>query len=766
MQITAVRFGLPNLPDCSGPNDEVRLTRASYTHKISCIPTAILSFTLPNPKAALGRFNFENWMKRQAVLQLLSQSGTPVKYALEAQIIGLVTRVESVRNSADQITDLTIELVSWPSGHRAADPATIYTKGYRFFQNMSSIDIAEQLIKNIGGFVFKYLSPRSNTINKRDYEVQYGESDFEFIKRILAEDGLLFSVSYHDTLANTFPTEEETTYFHIFDDIKQFVAIDQVDVTNTIDTNPKIGLRTGLYNKIEYYEPGTDEISLVTSHSESSNVDYRKSSMTPDLATRLSRHRRSKWREVSVHSTYRGSSASTIAMDYSAFLNRISSLMRESNASPVQEFSFDAHALKVGKNYGLRNVRDYRLSILEARYAIHIEPDNSNYIFTSQIVCKKSNGAHYTQAVSRPVLPGLLRGVVLSSVDSPSYATYGTDSLVHADEFGRIQVRILWHGESISNEAAPTDRPWLRLMTPWAGQGAGFIAFPRDGQEVVISFINGDASQPIVLGCMYGETASHPNQAPWRISDDPLVARGMRPRTSHNSNQGSGNLKWIGLGTHQALGERKGQFIRLDGTKTNPQGVEISSAGSIDIQAQTDMVLEAINSSALKAKDITVGTKDYTEKIYISAKHTVIEGEHKDTMHSGTDQHSYQEKITSGSVSAESWTSKTSHVESSKNSYGTVISTYGSASTTYGVKNSNSALANNNHILAVNFYGAAISHFGYKADVAVIKSEDVLFRKYSSEVDLRNVKLKCTSYGASIYTGGVSVKSLVMSIIS
>ncbi|WP_081758423.1 type VI secretion system tip protein VgrG [Chania multitudinisentens] len=77
---------------------------------------------------------------------------------------------------------------------------------------------------------------------------------------------------------------------------------------------------------------------------------------------------------------------------------------------------------------------------------------------------------------------------------------------IYCDEFGRIRLQFLWdrYGQSDDNSSC-----WIRVTQPWAGQGWGMIAIPRIGQEVVVDFLHGDPDQPIVTGRTY-----HANNLP------------------------------------------------------------------------------------------------------------------------------------------------------------------------------------------------------------------------------------------------------------
>jgi len=86
---------------------------------------------------------------------------------------------------------------------------------------------------------------------------------------------------------------------------------------------------------------------------------------------------------------------------------------------------------------------------------------------------------------------------------------------IHTDALGRIKIRFHWARDSDhpNGGAALDDRAscWVRVLTPWAGQSYGHISLPRTGQEVLIGFLEGDIDRPVVLGSLYN--GSHPTPA-------------------------------------------------------------------------------------------------------------------------------------------------------------------------------------------------------------------------------------------------------------
>ena len=90
----------------------------------------------------------------------------------------------------------------------------------------------------------------------------------------------------------------------------------------------------------------------------------------------------------------------------------------------------------------------------------------------------------------KPVVHGMHTGKVVA----PS----GEES--HLDKYGRVCVQFWWDRLRKENTL---DNTWLRVAQPWAGKGWGTYFWPREGDEVLVDFMEGDPDQPIVVGSIY-----------------------------------------------------------------------------------------------------------------------------------------------------------------------------------------------------------------------------------------------------------------------
>ncbi|MCW7540923.1 type VI secretion system tip protein TssI/VgrG [Aquabacterium sp. A7-Y] len=123
-------------------------------------------------------------------------------------------------------------------------------------------------------------------------------------------------------------------------------------------------------------------------------------------------------------------------------------------------------------------------------------------IYSNQFTCQRHKVAFRPEARhSKPVIPGLQSAVV----------TGPPGQEIWTNEHGCIKVRFHWDRRARFDDSSSC---WIRVAQPWAGQGWGTVAIPRIGQEVVVGFMEGDADRPLVLGSLYNSDMPLPYQLP------------------------------------------------------------------------------------------------------------------------------------------------------------------------------------------------------------------------------------------------------------
>lgn len=96
---------------------------------------------------------------------------------------------------------------------------------------------------------------------------------------------------------------------------------------------------------------------------------------------------------------------------------------------------------------------------------------------------------------------------------------------IHTDEFGRVRVQFHWDREGGFDDDSSR---WMRVSQGWGGPGFGMISIPRVGTEVIVSFLEGDPDNPLVVGQVFSTTSPVPHKLPdnktvstWRGNSSP-----------------------------------------------------------------------------------------------------------------------------------------------------------------------------------------------------------------------------------------------------
>jgi type VI secretion system secreted protein VgrG len=92
---------------------------------------------------------------------------------------------------------------------------------------------------------------------------------------------------------------------------------------------------------------------------------------------------------------------------------------------------------------------------------------------------------------------------------TPIPAIHGTQTAVvtdDLDQYGRVKVKFPWFDEKTSC--------WIRVSQPMAGKKWGWISLPRVGQEVIVSFEEGNPNRPIITGRVYNDKSMPPYELP------------------------------------------------------------------------------------------------------------------------------------------------------------------------------------------------------------------------------------------------------------
>jgi type VI secretion system secreted protein VgrG len=95
---------------------------------------------------------------------------------------------------------------------------------------------------------------------------------------------------------------------------------------------------------------------------------------------------------------------------------------------------------------------------------------------------------------------------------------------IYTDKYGRVKFQFHWDRKGKRDEKSSC---WVRVSQPWAGENWGGVIIPRIGLEVIVEFLEGDPDRPIVTGRVYNAEQMPPYSLPGNKTQT-----GMKSRSS------------------------------------------------------------------------------------------------------------------------------------------------------------------------------------------------------------------------------------------
>lgn len=193
-----------------------------------------------------------------------------------------------------------------------------------------------------------------------------------------------------------------------------------------------------------------------------------------------------------------------------------SKLRQQGNELGSQRFSGEMNAffLSAGESFELTDH-----PTVSAKYAINklSFTATNNMLTTNSYSCTVEcwpQSQPFRPACVTPVpsIAGMLTATVV-----------GPDSEeIHTDEFGRIKIQFPWDAENKHDDSSSC---WIRVSQPWAGGNFGALFLPRIGSEVLVSFIQGHPDHPLVIGSVYSDENPQPIALPDEKTQSGFVSR-------------------------------------------------------------------------------------------------------------------------------------------------------------------------------------------------------------------------------------------------
>lgn len=369
-------------------------------------------------------------------------------------------------------------------------------RNYRIFQQKSELDIALAVLRDWD------IEPKlrlKSTYKKRKYRVQYAESDYDFMRRMLEDAGISF---YFEP--------GETTHDLVLDDAPQSNER-RAEPLRYADA-PNAGAQSEFATNVLLQRSVRPGRVTLRDHDYRQRPDYNlAASSGGGLAAE---QRLEQFHYVPGAFLY---GASSDGGEASAADDKGRTRVDEQEAARLAERRLAAERAQGNRVTFSSNATDLRPGMV---LTLGGHPraelgDDKPLLVVNMMFSGSSDGEWFVraQAVSasvsyHPPLESVrptITGVESATVVGPR----GEE--IHTDEFGRVRVHFHWDRESQMDDNSSC---WIHVSQSWSGSGFGGTMLPRVGQEVLVDFIGGDPDRPVITGRVYTNLQKTPFALP------------------------------------------------------------------------------------------------------------------------------------------------------------------------------------------------------------------------------------------------------------
>ncbi len=379
----------------------------------------------------------------------------------------------------------------------------------RMFQTQGSDTIVRTLLEERG--IIDTVFDLKRTTEQREYCVQHRESDLDFLERLAAEEGWHYRYEHGSVDADTQPA------LVIADHHGDAPKLEPAEY------NAKAGGNTKRPSVFRFrYEERVRVASVAMKDYTFRNPAY---ALMHERASGDLKHR-----EDYQHYDYPGrfkadaSGQPFTEARLQSLRNDASTASGESNRP---DFSAGAKVELKEHNSDALN-REWLLTEVthtgSQSQALEEEGGSEPTTYHNQFNAIPADLTWIPQRAHRP----LMDGPQIAIVTGPE----GEE--IHCDEYGRVKVRFPWDRYSKNDEHSSA---WLRVSQGWAGGQYGFMALPRIGHEVIVSFLDGDPDQPIITGRTHNISNTPPYGLPEHKTRTTL-------KTKTHKGEGSNELRF------------------------------------------------------------------------------------------------------------------------------------------------------------------------------------------------------------------------------
>ncbi|MCE9531303.1 MAG: type VI secretion system tip protein VgrG [Planctomycetes bacterium] len=497
-----------------GP-DAVLLTHASGTEEISKLFQFSLGLVAPVDKPV----DFSKILGQPACVELDQGEGTRFFH-------GFISRFsQGIRD--DHFIHYRAELVPqfWFLTKREQS---------RIFQHLSVPEILKLVLEGL-----KVDNEIQGSFDKRDYCVQYRESDFAFASRLMEEEGIFWFFKHAKgehrlVLANTpqshtdLPTNKKLIY-------------------ETLSGGNREEGRVQSWEKVQEIRSG--KVTLWDHCFELPHKHLESDKTIPDSVQAGKVSHKLKLSGVDKLELYdypggysqrfdgvdRGGGDQPAELDKIFKDNKrtVGIRLQEEAALALQiQGSSDCSQMHAGFKFSLERHfdadGDYYLTQVshDVQLGTNVRSGIEEGIrYTNHFTCVPLAVPYRPQRKTpRPTVHGSQTAVVVGPAGEE----------IFTDKYSRVKVQFHWDRQG-KNDADSSC--WIRVSTMWAGRNWGMIHIPRIGQEVIVDFLEGDPDQPIIVGSVYNADMMPPFELPGNKTQSGIQTRSSPGGSGANCNQ-------------------------------------------------------------------------------------------------------------------------------------------------------------------------------------------------------------------------------------
>ncbi len=382
------------------------------------------------------------------------------------------------------------------------------TSDCRIFQSKTVPDIVKQVFRDLGFSDFEDALTRS--YREWDYCVQYRETSFDFVSRLMEQEGIYYYFRHEQErhvlvlcdaygAHGTAPGYGRVPFYPLDDQMRERDHIHDWHLAHEVQPG-SLAL-----NDYDFQRPSARLEVRSSIAREHSNADY-------PLYDYPGEYVQSKDGEQYAR-------------------NRIEAIQAQ-----YEQIRLKGNARGLGSGH-LFSLTDYprddqnrEYLIVDAEYTITQDLYESgrgseSFQFDSSLTCIDAS------QVFRP-LPQTVQPIVQGPQTAMVVGPKGEE--IWTDQYGRVKVHFYWDRHDQSNENSSC---WIRVSQNWAGKNWGSIQIPRIGQEVIVSFLEGDPDRPIITGRVYNAEQTVPYDLPANATQSGTKSRSSKGGTPANFNE-------------------------------------------------------------------------------------------------------------------------------------------------------------------------------------------------------------------------------------